>query len=210
MQTKVTSIQRVSLGIDWGLSPFRWAEAVASAVRDGSVKPRDADVRVRYRRSVSLHIDEPWRRLVLSDAQRLRTGRQHILLLYRKTQNKFIKVHCGLRMLLYVFPPPLMRHSYHDRDGYNGKMCSLRLKCSRENAARVCSLKQGTLKYLSQLRADVTGLVLLVPRLELFPFVVKVTRSCQGRLGLVLEERVVQHLRSQAWTPAPTTGARLS
>lgn len=72
-----TSVERVSFGVHRGLSPLRRAEAVASPGGDGSVQPRDAEVRVRQRRAVPLHVDEPWRRVVLSDAQRLQRAREH-------------------------------------------------------------------------------------------------------------------------------------
>lgn len=72
----LTSVERVSLRVHRRLSPLRRAKPVPTPLRNGSVQPRDAEMRVRQRRAISLHVDQPWRRVVLSDAKRLHAARE--------------------------------------------------------------------------------------------------------------------------------------
>lgn len=60
------------------------------------------------------------------------------------------------------------------------------------------STPQGT--YLSQFGAHMSGLVFLVLGLELLALIVKIARLCQRGFCLMLEERVMQHLRSTTGT----------
>lgn len=65
----LTSVERVSLGIYRRLSPLGCAEAIASPIRDRGIQTRYTQMRVRNRRAVSLHINKPWRRIILSNSE---------------------------------------------------------------------------------------------------------------------------------------------